>query len=88
MFVFKQQQHVGQRFGASKMHLRLPPPPRRLNNADVRSKAVLLLLLIHCFMYLTLFEEVLCWSLFCYALLCVNSIFAITLARTRLVALL
>ena len=25
------------------------------------------------FMYLTLFEGVLCWSLFCYALLCVLS---------------
>ena len=47
--------------------------------AAVRSKAVVLLLLIHCFKYLILCVGVLCWSLFCYALLCVCSIFAIIL---------
>ena len=33
----------------------------------VRCKSVVLLLLMHCFMYLTLFMEVLRLSLFCYA---------------------
>ena len=45
--------------------------------------------MIHCFMYLTLFVGVLCWSLFCCVLLCVLSSFAIILMRKReLVALL
>ena len=49
--------------------------------------------LIHCFMYLTLFVGVLCWSLICYAFLCVLSSFAISLTRKsererKLVALL
>ena len=44
----------GRRFGASKMHL----SPMV---AAVHSNAVVLLLLIHCFMYLTLFVEVLCF---------------------------
>ena len=40
-------------------------------------------------LYFQLFVGVLCWSLFCYALLCVHSIFAIILKRKRkLVALL
>ena len=40
-------------------------------------------------MYCPLFVEILCLSLFCYALLCVNSSFAIILKRKRkLVALL
>ena len=40
-------------------------------------------------MYFPLFVRVLCSSLFCYALLCVHSSFAIILKRTRkLVALL
>ena len=40
-------------------------------------------------MYLTLFGRVLCLSLFCYALLCVHSSFAIILKRKkRLFALL
>ena len=34
-------------------------------------------------MYFPLFEEVLCLSLFCYALLCVHSSFAIILKRKR-----
>ena len=48
-----------------------------------------MLLLIHCLMYFPLFVGVLCLSLFCYALLCVHSSFAIILKRKRmLVALL
>ena len=45
------------------------------------SKAVVLLLFSYCVMYLPLFVEVLCLSLFCYALLCVQSSFAIILKR-------
>ena len=57
--------------------------------AAVRSKAVVLLLLIYCLMYFPLFEDVLCLSLFSYALICVHSSFAIILKRKRkLVALL
>ena len=55
------------------------------------SKAVILLLLICCFMYLPLVLGVLCLSLFCYALHCVLASFAIMLKRKRkreLVALL
>ena len=52
-----------------------------------RSKAVVLLLLIYCLVYLPLFVGVLCLSLFCYALL--HSSFAIILKRKRkLVAML
>ena len=48
-----------------------------------------MLLLIHCFMYLTLFMGVLCWPLFWYAFLCVLPIFAIILTKKwELVALL
>ena len=66
------------------MHLRPP-----LVQADVRSKAVVLLLLIYCLMHFQLFVGVLCLSLFCYALLCVHSSFVIILKRERkLVALL
>ena len=55
----------------------------------VRSKAVVLLLLIYCLMCFSLFVVVLCLYLFCYALLCVYSSFAIILKRKRkLVALL
>ena len=47
------------------------------------------MLLIYCLMYLPLFVGVLCLSLFCYALRCVHSRFAIILTRKRkLVALL
>ena len=57
--------------------------------ASVRSKAVVLLLLIYCLMCFPLFVGVLCLSLFGYALLCVLSSFAINLKRKReLVALL
>ena len=53
------------------------------------SKAVVLLLLIYCLIYFPLFVDVLCLSLFCYALLCVYSSFAIILKEKRkLVALL
>ena len=52
--------------------------------AAVRSKAVAsLLLLIYCLIYFLLFEGVLCLSLFCYALLCIHSSFAIILRRKR-----
>ena len=50
---------------------------------------MVLLLLIYCLMYFPLFVGVLSLSLFCYALLCVHSSFAIILKRKRkLVALL
>ena len=42
-----------------------------------------MLLLIYCLMYFPLFVGVLCLSLFCYALLCVHSSFAIILKRKR-----
>ena len=45
--------------------------------AAVRSKAVVLLLVIYCLMYFPLFVGVLCLSLFWYALICVHSSFAI-----------
>ena len=48
-----------------------------------RSKAVILLLSIYCLMYSPLFVGVLCLSLFCYALLCDHSSFAIILKRKR-----
>ena len=51
--------------------------------AVVRYKAVVLLLLIYCLMYFSSFVGVLCLSLFCYALLCVLSSFAIVLKRKR-----
>ena len=51
--------------------------------AVVRSKAVVRLLLISRLMYFPLFVEVLCLSLFCYELLCVHSSFAIILKRKR-----
>ena len=47
------------------------------------SKAVVMLLLIYCFTYLSLFVGVLSWSLFLYALLYVLSSFAIILASMR-----
>ena len=50
---------------------------------------MVLLLLIYCLMYFTMFVGVLCLSLKCYALLCVLSSFASILKReTELVALL
>ena len=57
--------------------------------AAVRSKVVVLLLLIYCFMNLSLFMGSLYWSLFWYVLLYVLSSFVIILTREReLVALL
>ena len=62
-------------------------PP--MAKAVVCSKVLVLLLLIHCFMFLTLFVGVLCWSLFSYAFICDLSSFVIILTRKReLVALL
>ena len=67
------------------MHL----SPTPIAKGAVRSKVVVLLLLIYCSMYLTLFVGVLCCSLFWYTVLCVLSSFAIILTRKReLVALL
>ena len=83
-FLFQQQQNLGQRFSARKMHL---SPP--VAQAAVCSKAVvlLLLLLFYCLMFFPLFVGVL--YLFCYALLFVHSSYAIILKRKRkLVALL
>ena len=57
--------------------------------AAVRSKAAVLLLLIYCLMHFPLFVRVLCLSLFCYALLCVQSSYVIILKRKgEMVALL
>ena len=42
-----------------------------------------MLLLIYCLMYFPWFIGLLCLSLFCYALLCVHSSFAIILKRKR-----
>ena len=75
---------TGRRFGTSKMHL---SPP--VAYAAVRSKAVVLLLLICCLVCFPLVVGVLCLSLFCCALLCVLFSFAIILKRKReLIALL
>ena len=54
-----------------------------VSKAAVLSKEVVLLLLIYCLMYFPLFVGVLCLALFCYALLCVHSKFAIILKRKR-----
>ena len=51
--------------------------------AAVRSKSVVLLLLIRCLVCFPLVIRVLCLSLFCCALLCVLSSFAIILKRKR-----
>ena len=76
--MFYQQQNLGRRFGAGKMHL---PPPCSLGCCPF--SAVALLLLTYCFMYLTLFLGVLCWSLLWYSLLCVLYSFYISLRRKR-----
>ena len=47
------------------------------------SKAVVLLLLIYCFVYLPLPVGILCWSFLWYSLLCVLSSAAIILLRKR-----
>ena len=60
-----------------------------LTSAAVNSNAVVLLLLSYCLLLLPWFVGFLCLSLFCYALLCVHSSFAIISKRKRkLVALL
>ena len=82
--MFKQQHNLGRRFGASKMHL-----SPMVAYAAVRSKAVVLLLLVYCFMYppLPLFVGVLCCSLLWCALLYVLSSYAIRLTRKREMAM-
>ena len=50
-------------------------------SAAASSKVVVLLLLIYCLLYFPLFVDILCLHLFCYALLCVHSSFAIILKR-------
>ena len=75
IFVLQQQQYLGRRFGTSKMHLS-PLPPVAL--AAVRSKAVVLLLLI----VIPVVGFCNC-SMFCFALLCVHSGFAIILMGKR-----
>ena len=52
-FVLRRQWNLGRRFGASKMHL---SPP--VAWAAVRSKAVVLLLLTFCLLFLPLWESV------------------------------
>ena len=49
----------------------------------MHSKAVVLLLLIHCLVCCPLVVGVLCLSLFCCALICIFSSFAIILKRRR-----
>ena len=84
VFVSYQQQNLGRRVGATKMHL---SPP--VGSAAVHSKAVALLLLIQCFFLLPWFVGFYAWSLFCSAILSVLSSFAIISPRKReLVALL
>ena len=51
--------------------------------AAVRPKVVVRLLLIYCFMHLTLFVGNLCSSLFCSAFFCDLSSFSIILVRRR-----
>ena len=57
-FVLQQQQNLGRRFGASRVHLSPPPPPPPAALAAVRSKAVVLLLLTFCLLLLPLWESV------------------------------
>ena len=54
-FVLQQQQNLGRKFGTSKMHL-TPRVPVALT--DVRSKAVVLLLLIRRLLLLSLWDYV------------------------------
>ena len=73
-----QRQNLGRRFGASKMHLN-----PTVAWPAVRSKTVVLLLLIHCFMYLPLFVGFCVWSLFRYAILSILSSFLRSSRRGR-----
>ena len=69
--------------------IRLTKPSYHLTSGDVRSKAVILLLLIYCSIFLPLFVGILFLSAFCNALLCVRSSVAIILNRKlKLVVLL
>ena len=69
--------------------MRAPPPPKAVALAVVPSKALVLLLLIHCLFLHLLFVGFYFWSLFCYAVLNVLSSCAIISIRKReLVALL
>ena len=77
MCFLKKKQNIGRRFGDNKMHLSL------LVAKAAGSKAVVLLFFNYCFVCLTLFVAELCWSLFCYAFLCVLSSFAIILMKKR-----
>ena len=71
IFVIKQQQNLGQRFGTSKMHLSPPPPTHThppVTLAAVRSKAVDLLL-ICCWLFLPLWDSVIV-HLLCFVVRC------------------
>ena len=86
IFVLQQQQNLERRFGTSKMHL---SPLMTL--AAFCIKAVGLLLLIRCWLLLIVAPIVgFCsCSMFCCALLCVHSSFAIiSMVKKELVALL
>ena len=75
--------NLGRRFDASIMHASIMHLSSPVAEFAVRSEAVVLLLLIYCFMYFQLFVGVLCWYLFWYALLYVLSSLAIILTRKR-----
>ena len=60
-----------------------PHPHPTVAKAAVRSKAVVLLLMIYCLMCFPLFVGVLCLCLFCSAIFCVHSSFSIILKRKR-----
>ena len=62
---------------SSKIYFSAPSTPP-VTLAAVRSKVVVLLLLIHCLLLLHLFVEILFWSLYCCVVLCVLSSFAIS----------
>ena len=77
---------LGEDLAPVKLHL---IPPSLVAQAAVRSKAVVLSLLIHCFMYPPIVCGGSMFVCFCYALLSVLSSFVIILMRKReLVALL
>ena len=73
LFVYKQQLNLGRKLGTEYSAFKYLSPPFLVATTDVHSKAVVLLMLIYCFMYFPLFVGVLCWSLFWYAFLCVLS---------------
>ena len=57
--------------------------PLYFSSAAFRTKAVLLLLSIHCLLLLSLFVEFCVWSLFCYGVFSDLSSFAINLLMMR-----